>query len=252
MASPTYTADVLILRKTRLGESDCIIRMLDSNGCLLEGVAKGARKPRSQFSGKLELFNTAHVLAAKGRSLDIIKEARLLSSPSKSHEDPAFAAAASCICEYLGKLVQPELEVPRLYDLAVKSMSSIANSEISNLKILVASTIIKAASIIGMRPSTRFCVECGKTVEDLQPLHFSIESGGFVCKECSFASKATVIPQSTIQWLDYCIMSTLDDISQARIGDIESENLLSLADEWESINNFAKVRSINSLRQYCP
>ena len=77
MAQSTYNARVLVLRKTKLGESDLILSLLAQDGSQIRAVAKGARKPTSQFSSRLELYSQADVLLAQGRSLDIVKEAPL-------------------------------------------------------------------------------------------------------------------------------------------------------------------------------
>ena len=74
MAQSTYNARVLVLRKTKLGESDLILSLLAQDGSQIRAVAKGARKPTSQFSSRLELYSQADVLLAQGRSLDIVKE----------------------------------------------------------------------------------------------------------------------------------------------------------------------------------
>ena len=78
MARPTYTARVIVVRKTKLGESDLILTLLAEDGSQLRAVAKGARKPKSSFASRLELFSVADVLCARGRSLDVVSEARLV------------------------------------------------------------------------------------------------------------------------------------------------------------------------------
>ena len=78
MAQSTYNARVLVLRKTKLGESDLILSLLAQDGSQIRAVAKGARKPTSQFSSRLELYSQADVLLAQGRTLEIVKEARLI------------------------------------------------------------------------------------------------------------------------------------------------------------------------------
>ena len=55
MASATYTARAIVLRKTKLGESDLIVTLLAQDGSQARAVAKGARKPSSPFAARLEL-----------------------------------------------------------------------------------------------------------------------------------------------------------------------------------------------------
>ena len=51
---PLYTADALVLRTYKLGESDRIVVFLTEDRGKKRGVAKGARRPRSRFVGALE------------------------------------------------------------------------------------------------------------------------------------------------------------------------------------------------------
>ncbi len=51
---PLYTADALVLRTYKLGESDRIVVFLTRDRGKKRGVAQGARRPRSKFRGALE------------------------------------------------------------------------------------------------------------------------------------------------------------------------------------------------------
>ena len=67
-----------MLRRTKLGESDVICTLLSSDGSQIRAVAKGARKPSSSFASRLEVCSVCDLLLCQGKSLDIVKEARLL------------------------------------------------------------------------------------------------------------------------------------------------------------------------------
>ena len=58
---PLYTADALILRTYRLGESDRIVVFLTRDRGKKRGVAKGARRARSPFAAALEPLTEARV-----------------------------------------------------------------------------------------------------------------------------------------------------------------------------------------------
>ena len=80
MAQPTYSLRALVLRRTKLGESDLILTLLAEDGSQQRTVAKGARRPKSSFAARTEPFCVIDALCAKGRSLDILKEARLVAA----------------------------------------------------------------------------------------------------------------------------------------------------------------------------
>ena len=58
---PLYSADALILRTYKLGEADRIVVFLTRDRGKKRGVAKGARRPKSNFMGALEPLTQARV-----------------------------------------------------------------------------------------------------------------------------------------------------------------------------------------------
>ena len=73
MAADTYSLQALVLRKTKLGETDLIVTLLAQDGRQVRAVAKGARKPNSSFASRLEIFS------ACGKTWSM-RQLRLLSS----------------------------------------------------------------------------------------------------------------------------------------------------------------------------
>ena len=115
MSQPTYDARAIVLRKTKLGESDLILTLLAEDGSQMRAVAKGARKPASSFAARLELYSVVDLLVARGRSLDIVKEARLVESNERLRRDIEHAAGAAPMAELLDRVTQMGLENPRLF-----------------------------------------------------------------------------------------------------------------------------------------
>jgi DNA repair protein RecO (recombination protein O) len=58
---PLYTAEALVLRTYKLGEADKIVVFLTRDRGKKRGVAKGARRPRSSFTGALEPMTEVRV-----------------------------------------------------------------------------------------------------------------------------------------------------------------------------------------------
>ena len=58
---PLYSADALILRTYKLGEADRIVVFLTRDRGKKRGVAKGARRTKSNFAGALEPLTHARV-----------------------------------------------------------------------------------------------------------------------------------------------------------------------------------------------
>ena len=82
---PLHSGDALILRTYKLAEADRIVVFLTSDRGKKRGVAKGARRPRSRFTGALEPLTEVKVayFEKEGRELVGINYAEMVQSPLK-------------------------------------------------------------------------------------------------------------------------------------------------------------------------
>ena len=253
MANATYSTEALVLRKTNLGESDLIVRMMGPSGSLIEGVAKGARRPQGSLSGRVELFNRVEVHCAKGRSLDVIKEARLIRAGQNLHVDPAHGAAAACIAEFASRTIQPDLEVRSYFDLTDAAFSAADASDGRMLPLVVAAYVFKASAMMGMRPSFSRCVLCGAELPPDVKSHLSYIDGGFVCDGCAGTSETVAIGSNILLWADMLLRSTFAEILEGTKdaeGDVPTVELLQIADQWAISQAEVRMRSAATLLSY--
>ena len=74
-----YRADGIVLRTWRLGEADRIVVLLTPENGKVRAVAKGVRKTRSKFGGRLEPTSHVAVQLYAGRGdLDIVTQAETI------------------------------------------------------------------------------------------------------------------------------------------------------------------------------
>src|SRR3954471_11676971 len=69
---PVYTSDALILRTYKLGETDRIVVFLTRDRGKKRGVAKGARRAKSRFTGALESLTRAGVAYYERELRDLV------------------------------------------------------------------------------------------------------------------------------------------------------------------------------------
>ena len=67
-----YRDEAVVLRTHDLGEADRIVTMLSRAHGRIRGVAKGVRRTKSRFGGRLEPFSMVDVQLYEGRTLDVI------------------------------------------------------------------------------------------------------------------------------------------------------------------------------------
>ncbi len=252
----TFSDDVLVLKKTKLGESDLILTMLSAEGSLLKAVGKGARRPGSQIGSRLELFNAVHVLFAKGKGLDIAKEARLIERFDTLQIDPFRAAAASCVSEIVLKIAQPELAVSKLYDMTRACLNEINIASADQLPILVAAFFLKVSSITGMRPYFSICAICQTPIPVFESdqnilsssIKYSAIDGGALCDECSSGVATENLSANVAAWANFSLMSTFADISEKGVSGFIAWDVLYLAHTWVQTHLGSKIKSLTAFK----
>lgn len=218
MSSRNYTQRALVLKKTKLSESDLILTLLAEDGSQKQLVAKGARKPASSFSSRLELFSVVDLLCVEGRSLDIVKEARLIEGHEALRSSVELTYAASPLLELLSKVSQQNLKNDKLYASTIVALSAICSSPIELAPALCAAQLLKVLAFEGLRPTFVQCASCGRqadTFEDQGKIYsprFSFEGGGVLCPDCSAHSEVMHLSTATLSWADFLLRSAYSDI----------------------------------------
>lgn len=203
-----YRATALVLRKTKLRETDLIVTLLKEDGSIARAVAHGARKPKSPFAARLEPCAVVDVLVSRGRSLDVVQEARFVESMGAVRADLDALSAALPIVELAAKTAEDGLENPRLYQCAVAALRlmdrTIARTRsqagadghaapapaqaVGACRVLCAACLLKELAFAGFRPSLAHCAACGEPLAlDGATVAFDAREGGLLCDACAFA-----------------------------------------------------------------
>lgn len=215
MSQPTYSLRALVLRRTKLGESDLILTLLSEDGSQVRAVAKGARKPRSSLSARTEPLCVADLLCARGRSLDIVKEARLAGAHDALRCGLEASAAAMPVLELLGRVSQPALANPRLFQSAARALDAMDGADDNHRAALAAAELLKVLAFSGLRPSLEACVACGAPVALAAGARvpFSAIEGGVVCPGCRSGLETEPVEAATLCWAQYFLTSTFDAVA---------------------------------------
>jgi DNA repair protein RecO (recombination protein O) len=109
----------ILLRKRKLSDTSLIISWCtDSLGCI-QTVAKGARRPKSPFAGKLDLFFEAEIQIARSRksNLHTLTEVVLKNPFGGIREDFRRTQAASYFVELIEICTESDHHDPELFAL---------------------------------------------------------------------------------------------------------------------------------------
>ncbi len=185
---PAYPVRALVLRKTKLGETDVIVALLTDDGRRLQAVAKGMRKPGSRFGGRLEPYSVVDLLLHTGRSLEVVSEAETVAAHAPLREDYDRSIAAAVVADVLDKLAVEGQPEERLFGLAHATLDAMEDVGLEGLPLLVVAFLVKAMAMHGYRPELDSCACCAEQAAGGRL--FSLADGGVLCPQCGFEEGA--------------------------------------------------------------
>ena len=118
----TRHTTAIVIDRTKLGESDLILTLLEADGSQGRAVAKGARKPGGRLAARVQLFCELDLLLALGRNLDVVAEAQLTEPHSTLRGDLARVSAASVVCEVARLTSFPDAPDPFLSPICSRAL----------------------------------------------------------------------------------------------------------------------------------
>lgn len=199
---PVYTAEALILRTYKLGEADRIVVFLTRDRGKKRGVAKGARRPRSRYTGALEPMTRAGVAYFERELRDLVRlnYVEAMRSPmAAAGLDPTGAALGHV--GYFAELIDewaPEAHADeRLYRLGSSMVDALAaGAPIERLARYFEFWLLR---LQGVYPALGACAACGAGLDDgaVMPPREHL----FVCRRCSEGTSGTTISVDALQFL---------------------------------------------------
>ena len=114
----------LILRTRPLTETSLIVQWLTPDLGRIATVAKGARRPKSPFRGKLDLFYEADFSFARSRKSDLhnLREVMLHDTHSTLRENLGWLQQASYFTTLVEQTTETETPLPRVHRLVREAL----------------------------------------------------------------------------------------------------------------------------------
>jgi len=190
VAGKTVKTEAIVLRSIRYGEADRILHLYSRNRGRLGAIAKGARKPRSRFGGRLEPFFRLDLMLHEGRGdlMTVTGVTTLDGYPRLRSSGPALTAGARA-CDAVLRLLDSAEANPPAYSLLCRYLTLLDEPEqprAAGLEVAL-SFRLKLALAAGFVPELASCARCGEA-EHL--VGFSGAAGGVVCTSCEADSFA--------------------------------------------------------------
>ncbi len=173
----TFKAGGIALRSLNIREADRIVTFLTADG-KLEAVAKGVRKPKSKFGGRLEPGNDLDLVLVRGRGLPTITGVEVRHLRPWIRLDLASLELTFNILEMADKFSVEASPDGRLLGITTAALDRLADEDRPALLRLAYD--IKVLAVSGLMPQLKECVVCSGPAVD----RFSAAGGGLVCANC--------------------------------------------------------------------
>lgn len=175
--------EAVVLRSIRYGEADRILHLYTRDRGRVGAIAKGSRKPRSRFGGRLEPFFRLDLTLHEGRSdlLTVTGASTLAGYGGLRSSGPAIGAAARA-CDAVLRLLDSSEPNRPAYNLLCRYLELLDNGDgAATGRAAGLAFRLKLALAAGFVPELASCARCGEA-EGITG--FSGAAGGVVCASC--------------------------------------------------------------------
>jgi DNA repair protein RecO (recombination protein O) len=237
------SSEAVVLKSYPLRESDLIAVVYTRRYGRVSGVARGARRSKSRFCGKLEPLSWAELLFFSRENSDLvtIDSADLIDSFSQRTQDYRCLLHLSFLAELLADTTperEPSDALFRLVLLALPHLTQPATVDLAQLYFEV--WYLKLA---GLYPAHRYCHLCQASLGEEDAVFVGAGRHLFACARCQASNRSVSLDA----------LMLLDEIGRSHLAglfrrDFSAEVVVELRSITESLLQQSFERSFRSLK----
>lgn len=118
-----YTVEAINIKTFDLGEADKLITLFSRERGKIRAVAKGARRIRSRFGGRLELLVQHRAMLAEGKDLDHLQQSEVIESYFRLKQNIETLSTASYFVWLIDRATEVKQPNEPLYRLLNDSLT---------------------------------------------------------------------------------------------------------------------------------
>jgi DNA repair protein RecO (recombination protein O) len=186
MVRGAFKTEAVVLRAIRLGEADSVLHLYSAERGRLGAVAKGVRRVRSRFGGRLEpLFRVRLVLYEGRGELCTVTSAETVHAHAGLRERRESLERATQACDAVLRLFDSQEPNRPAYNLLCHELRLLDADPRAATRAQALAFRLKLLLAAGFAPELVACASCGER-EHL--VAFSGAAGGVVCPGCEAGS----------------------------------------------------------------
>ena len=179
----SFKTEAVVLRSIRYGEADRVVHLYSATRGRIGAIAKGSRRPKSRFGGRLEPFFRLNLVLYEGRGdLFTVTGASTVEGHGRLRSDGAALGAAARASDTVLRLLDSGEPNQAAYNLLCNYLGLLdSDSAATSAPGVALAFRLKLALAAGFAPELASCARCGQA-EHLAA--FSGAAGGVVCASC--------------------------------------------------------------------
>ncbi|MFN2593413.1 MAG: DNA repair protein RecO [Actinomycetota bacterium] len=174
-----YRDEGIVLKTIKLGEADRIVTLYTRQNGKVRAVAKGIRKTKSRFGARLEPFTHVKLMIYRGRNLDTITSADIVTSFDDLRRSYGCLTAAMAMADAVEKITPDRESAYPTYSLLLAGFHALSRYD---TPAILPAFLVKLLSVSGYHPQLVECAGCERPGVPL--VGFSPALGGAVCEDC--------------------------------------------------------------------
>ena len=231
----SYKTEGVVLRSFRFGEADRVLHLYTEQRGRVGAVAKGVRRVRSRFGGRLEPLSRVDLMLHEGRGeLSTVTSAQTVHAHGTLRERRQSLHRATQACEAVLRLFDSSEPNRSAYNLLCRQLALLDARPEAATRAQGLAFRIKLALAAGFVPELAACASCG---DSDHLAGFSAAAGGVVCASCEAGSfsldaaahefmvaalgrpltEAPDAPESALRQADRAVSETLEHHAHVRL-----------------------------------
>lgn len=203
----------IIIRKFDLNDADRIVTVLTKEHGKINCIAKGARRLKSRFCGRLELLYEVSFDCFQGRSLASINEAHVLSAFSEEKDLEKYRTLFY-LSEITNKLIQEGQLIEGVYPLVCETLTELKND--SSTEIVLHAFLIKMLTLTGFLSPWNRCATCDDSLNPKKPIWLSLTDASTICTDCK-TSGDRILTIGLVKWINYMQHYPLSEVVKVKV-----------------------------------
>lgn len=227
MSERHFKTTGIVLRKTDLNEADRILTILSPDLGKIHCLAKGSRRLKSRFCGRVELFHQLEVTGFQGRELGHLDEIEVQGGAALFDLELLGHASLFYIAEITNRLLPDGQRAEGVFELLSETLRHLAAGD--DETVMLQAYLVKLLTNLGFMAFFDRCSRTGEKLDLSQPVFFHAEDASAVSALAASAGDLPLLPP-IVKWIHFLQRYGFADIRRVRPSADECRQVKQLTD----------------------